>query len=203
MSTGTLYAYHGEMLPLAEITARAGLSKSGLYWRMRNHNCGAEEAVAMILPGRARKFTWIDGRELTLKEISEITGVSTYTIDARLRVGIPFLDACTKKSCKRRDYKLDVVPRHSEAEKYMMRGEVNQRAAKAICKAMLGVDPRKLKLREVNYWYYRFDTDHIAFEIMIMRDVATCTGRIKEKDSVLIERKYKIGEDGIKEVTYG
>ena len=75
----------------------------------------------------------------------------------------------------------------------MRHGEVNQRAAKAICKDMLGIDPRKLKLREVNYWYYRFDTEHIAFEIEIMRDVATCTGRIKENDSVLIQRKYRIG----------
>ena len=199
---GTQYhLYHGEMLTLAEIAARSHRSKSTLIYRMRNYHVSAEEAADRDWDN-VERFQWTDGRMLTMEEISEITGIQPSTIRMRLRRGVPFMDACTLKNCRGRDYGLDVVPRLSEEELYMLDGEVNQRAAKAICREMLGTDPRKVNLREWNYWIYRFDTDGIAFEILIRRDVATCTGRLKESGLTLIERKYRISDDKIKEVTY-
>ena len=188
------YEYHGEKLPLAEIARRVGMTKPGLYYRMKHFNCSAQEAAEMQIPEKAKRYTWIDGRELTIKEISAITKISTYTISERLRIGIPFMDACTKGKCNRRDYKLDVVPRLSEFERYMRHGEPYERAAKEICRAMMGIDPRKLDLREVDYWHYLFDTDCVAFEIEIKHDIARCIGKMKSNGNVLIRRKYRIGE---------
>lgn len=200
MSKHILHHFRGELLTLTEIADRVGLTRNTLNYRMRRNKCSAEEAALMTMPERSRRFTWIDGRELTLQEISEITGIRAKTIDNRLRVGIPFLDACTGRGISRRAYVLDVVPKLTEEEKYLRDGERNQRAAKQICKNIIGIDPRKVDLREVNYWIYQFDTDSIAFEIAIRRDTATCTGKMKSNGNTLIERKYKISEYNVKEI---
>lgn len=202
MSIPYLYEYHGEMLPLKEIARRSNRTYNTLVYRMRNYHVSAEEAADRDWDN-VERYQWSDGRMLTLDEISAITGVAVTTIRMRLRRGIPFIDACTLKSCRARKYGLDVTPKLTEEDLYMMDGEVNQRGAKAICREMLGIDPRKVNLRELNYWIYLFDTDGIEFEIAILRDIATCIGRLKNNGNMLIQRKYRISEDKIREVTYG
>lgn len=201
MGRTCLHQYCGEMLTLDEVSTRSGLPKTTLIYRMCEYKVSAEEASQMVFE-KEKRFEWVDGRMLTLREIELITGIKAVTIKERLRRGIPFVDACTQKSCSARKYGIDVTPKLSDEELYLLDGEVNQRAAKAICREMLGIDPRKLNLREVNYWLYLFDTDSIAFEIDIRNKLAVCIGRLKKNGNTLIERKYKIG-DKVKEVTYG
>lgn len=200
MSKHILHPFRGELLTLTEIADRVGLTRNTLIYRMRRNKCSAEEAALMTVPERVRRFTWIDGRELTLSEISAITGIRAKTIDQRLRDGIPFFEACTEHDASRRKYGLDVTPKLTEEEKYLRDGERNQCAAKRICKNIMGIDPRKVDFREVNYWIYQFDTDGVAFEIAIRRDAATCTGKMKSNGNTLIERRYKISENNVKEM---
>lgn len=202
MGKYVLHPYKGEMLTLEQISERCGVNKQTLHSRIKNHGCTAEEAASMEMRV-IRTYPWTDGRSLTIREISAITGIKQNTIESRMRAGVPFLDACTQKFCPRRKYDLDTAPRLSDEEKYMEDGQRNQRVAKSVCKAMLGIDPRKVGLREVNYWLYLFDTDSVAFEIEIRRAAATCTGKMKSNGNTLIQRKYRIIEDKIREVTYG
>jgi hypothetical protein len=103
-SNTTLYEYQGERLILREIAERTGLSYDLLRWRLTHAGMTVNEAVSTRVQ-RGQRFsrdvslkTYLyRGRDMTIRQIAEASGVGLTTLKYRLKQGYN-LELATQKS---------------------------------------------------------------------------------------------------------
>ncbi len=81
------YEYKGEQLILSEISRRSGVSFSSLKYRITVKRWSVEKATSItgkLKPKFPKKYEY-NNQKLTLKEISDITGVSLILLISRIR----------------------------------------------------------------------------------------------------------------------
>ncbi len=94
------YMYKGELRPLRKISELSGIEIATLNNRMKNMNITADEAVSLGTPeeyrNKKRKRYLLNGEYLTVKEISEKTGVSECSFRRKLFCGKSVEEAAKK-----------------------------------------------------------------------------------------------------------
>lgn len=152
--------------------------------------------------------TEFKGQTMTLKQVAKATGLSEACVHYRHKRGIQ-LDASHEEVQMFAQIKL---MKHSNKGNshpggltaYLVEGDAEERAAKAICVNFKFTNPADFDFRKVADGRYAFDTEHLAFEIVFDDMTATCSGRFRKNDALLISRQFETTDEGkIREVTYG
>ena len=148
------------------------------------------------------------GQKMTVKQAAKMTGLSEKCMHYRYKRGIP-LDAAPEELQMRHQMKL-VENRNKGNSRpggltaYLAEGDAEERAAKAICVNFKFTNPADFDFRKVADGRYAFDTEHLAFDIVFDHLTATCSGRFRKNDALLISRRFATTDEGkIREVTYG
>lgn len=148
------------------------------------------------------------GQKMTVKQAAEMTGLTERAMLYRHKRGIP-LDAAPEEAqllgrIKFAENRKKAYSRPGGLTAYLAEGDAEERAAKAICVNFKFTNPADFDFRKVADGRYAFDTEHLAFDIVFDHLTATCSGRFRKNDALLISRRFATTNEGkIREVTYG
>ncbi|OAI26955.1 hypothetical protein A1351_14020 [Methylosinus sp. R-45379] len=99
------FEFRGEMLTIKELAARAGVPVVTMRDRLKRSHCATvEEAVSKEFHKRsdAPRYEY-EGRSLPLREWAKIAGLSVECLGQRMRDGMTFAEAITKRPVRKSD----------------------------------------------------------------------------------------------------